>query len=74
VNSNRQAWNEFIDALTFISCSEDKTAPVGAVTKLVNGDVYQRGALTAAALAGSVPVVMLYSFFVEHFVSAMTGR
>jgi multiple sugar transport system permease protein len=27
----------------------------------------------AAALAGSVPVVILYSFFVEHFVSAMTG-
>jgi multiple sugar transport system permease protein len=29
--------------------------------------------LMAAALLGSVPVVILYSFFVEHYVSAVTG-
>jgi multiple sugar transport system permease protein len=27
----------------------------------------------AAALLGSIPVVVFYSFFVEHYVSAMTG-
>ncbi len=67
------SWNEFIYALTFISSSENKTIPVGAITELVNGDVYHWGALMAAALVGSVPVVILYSFFVEHYVSAMTG-
>lgn len=67
------SWNEFIYALTFISSSENKTIPVGAITELVNGDVYHWGALMAAALAGSIPVVILYSFFVEHYVSAMTG-
>ena len=67
------SWNEFIYALTFISSSENKTVPVGVITELVEGDVYHWGALMAAALAGSVPVVILYSFFVEHFVSAMTG-
>jgi multiple sugar transport system permease protein len=71
VNSKQQAAT--IYALTFISSSENKTVPVGAITELVNGDVYHGGALMAAALAGSVPVVILYSFFVEHFVSAMTG-
>jgi multiple sugar transport system permease protein len=67
------SWNEFIYALTFISSSENKTVPVGAITELVNGDVYHWGALMAAALLGSVPVVILYSFFVEHYVSAVTG-
>ena len=67
------SWNEFIYALTFISSSENKTIPVGAITELVNGDVYHWGALMAAALTGSIPVVILYSFFVEHYVSAMTG-
>ncbi len=67
------SWNEFIYALTFISSSENKTIPVGAITELVNGDVYHWGALMAAALTGSVPVVVLYSFFVEYYVSAMTG-
>jgi multiple sugar transport system permease protein len=67
------SWNEFIYALTFISSTEHKTIPVGAITELVNGDVYHWGALMSAALVGSVPVVILYSFFVEYYVSALTG-
>jgi multiple sugar transport system permease protein len=67
------SWNEFIYALTFISSSETKTVPVGVVTELVEGDVYHWGALMAGALVGSLPVVVLYSFFVEHYVSGMTG-
>ena len=67
------SWNEFIYALTFISSSENKTVPVGAITELVEGDVYRWGSLMAAALVGSLPVVILYAFFVEHYVSAMTG-
>ncbi|HEY9348943.1 MAG TPA: carbohydrate ABC transporter permease [Inquilinus sp.] len=67
------SWNEFIYALTFISDSERKTVPVGVLTELVQGDTYQWGALMAGALLGSLPVVLLYSFFVEHYVSSMTG-
>jgi multiple sugar transport system permease protein len=67
------SWNEFIYALTFISSSENKTVPVGVVTELVEGDVYHWGSLMAGALMGSLPVAILYSFFVEHYVSSMTG-
>ena len=67
------SWNEFIYALTFISSSEVKTAPVAVVTELVSGDVYQWGALMAGALLGSLPVAILYSFFVEYYVSGLTG-
>jgi multiple sugar transport system permease protein len=67
------SWNEFIYALTFISSSENKTVPVGAITELVEGDVYHWGSLMAAALMGSLPVVILYSFFVEYYVSSLTG-
>jgi multiple sugar transport system permease protein len=67
------SWNEFIYALTFISSSEYKTVPVGVLTELVEGDVYHWGSLMAGALLGSVPVVILYSFFVEHYVSSLTG-
>ena len=67
------SWNEFIYALTFISSSENKTIPVGAITELVEGDVYHWGSLMAAALLGSVPVVLLYSFFVDYYVSSLTG-
>jgi multiple sugar transport system permease protein len=66
-------WNEFIYALTFVSSSEVKTVPVGVVTELVEGDVYHWGSLMAGALMGSLPVAVLYSFFVEYYVSGLTG-
>jgi multiple sugar transport system permease protein len=67
------SWNEFIYALTFVSSSEVKTVPVGVLTELVEGDVYHWGSLMAGALLGSLPVAILYSFFVEHYVSGLTG-
>ena len=66
-------WNEFIYALTFISSSENKTVPVALLSELVTGDIYHWGALMAGALFGSIPVALVYSFFVEHYVSSMTG-
>jgi len=67
------SWNEFIYALTFVSSSEVKTVPVGVVTELVEGDVYHWGPLMAGALLGSLPVAFIYSFFVEYYVSGLTG-
>ena len=67
------SWNEFIYALTFVSSSEVKTVPIGVVTELVEGDVYHWGSLMAGALFGSLPVAILYSFFVEYYVSGLTG-
>ena len=66
-------WNEFIYALTFISTTSNKTVPVAIVNEFVDGDIYRWGALMAGALVGSLPLVILYTFFVEHYVSAMTG-
>jgi multiple sugar transport system permease protein len=67
------SWNEFIYALAFIQSVEKKTVPVAVLTQLVEGDVYHWGSLMAGALLGSVPVALVYSFFVEHYVSSMTG-
>jgi len=66
-------WNEFIYALTFISTPANKTVPVAILSEMVDGDVYRWGALMAGALFGSVPVALVYVFFVNHYVSAMAG-
>jgi multiple sugar transport system permease protein len=66
-------WNEFIYALTFIATAQNKTVPVAIVNEFVDGDIYRWGSLMAGALLGSLPLVALYAFFVEHYVSAMTG-
>jgi len=67
------SWNEFIYALVFMASAEQKTVPVGVVSELIRADVFFWGQLMAGALLGSVPVALVYAFFVEHYVSGLTG-
>ncbi|MEM7026548.1 MAG: carbohydrate ABC transporter permease, partial [Pseudomonadota bacterium] len=67
------SWNEFLYALVFIHSPENKTVPVGVTSELIKGDVFFWGSLMAGALLGSVPVAVVYSFFVEYYVSGITG-
>ena len=67
------SWNEFLYALIFMNDSLVKTIPVGVTQELIHGDEFFWGELMAAALLGSVPVAVLYSFFVDYFVAGMTA-
>jgi multiple sugar transport system permease protein len=67
------SWNEFIYALVFLSSPQQKTVPVGVYSELIRGDVFYWGPLMAGALLGSIPVALMYSFFVEHYVAGLTG-
>ena len=67
------SWNEFIYALTFTSSSEEITASVGVTSELIRGDIYFWGPLMAGAVLGSVPIVVLYVFFLDYYVSGLTA-
>ena len=67
------AQNEFLYALIFLSKSEVRTVPVGAITELIRGDVFYWGQLMAAAMLGSIPVAVIYSFFVDYYVAGLTA-
>ncbi|MFN8523198.1 MAG: carbohydrate ABC transporter permease [Chloroflexota bacterium] len=67
------SWNEFIYSLVFITTTPMKTLPVGVVNELIRGDVFFWGSLMAGALLGSVPVALIYSFFVDYYVSGLTA-
>lgn len=67
------SWNEFIYALVFLSSPAEKTVAVGVTSDPVRGDVFYWGQLMAGALLGSIPLAVVYSFFVEHYVSGITG-
>jgi multiple sugar transport system permease protein len=67
------SWNEFIYALTFTSTSDQITASVGVTSELIRGDIYFWGSLMAGAVLGSVPIVILYVFFLDYYVSGLTA-
>ncbi len=67
------SWNEFIYALTFTSSSDQVTASVGVTSELIRGDIYYWGSLMAGAVLGSVPIVILYVFFLDYYVSGLTA-
>ena len=64
---------EFVYALTFISSSSEFTVSVGVPTFLVHGDVYFWGSLMAGCLIASVPIAILYNFFVDRFIAGFTA-
>jgi multiple sugar transport system permease protein len=64
--------HEFIYALTFISMSVKKTVSIGVPTELVRGDVFQWGPLMAGALIASIPVSVVYTFFLDRFIAGFT--
>jgi multiple sugar transport system permease protein len=64
--------HEFIYALTFISVSAHKTVSIGVPTELVRGDVFQWGPLMAGALLASIPVAVVYTFFLDRFIAGFT--
>ena len=67
------SWNEFVYALTFTSAADQKTIAVGVTTELIRGDIYFWGSLMAGAVLGSVPIVVLYVFFLDYYVSGLTA-
>ena len=67
------SWNEFIYALTLVTASSERTIPVGVIVQLTRADFYFWGPLMAGALLGSVPVAIVYSFFVDQYASGLTA-
>ncbi|HEX9021243.1 MAG TPA: carbohydrate ABC transporter permease [Nitrospirota bacterium] len=63
--------NEYIYALAFIQDSAKKTISIGLTTELVRGDVFYWGALMGGALLASIPVALLYTFFLDRIISGL---
>ena len=64
---------DFLYSLVYVAVSDQKPVPLGVATDLIRGDVYFWGSLMAGALFVGVPVAILYSFFLDHFIAGITG-
>ncbi len=68
------AWNEFIFALTFITRDTMKTIPVAAA-QLGGSSVFEipYGAIAAATVVGTLPLVLLVLLFQRRIVQGLTA-
>ncbi len=68
------AWNEFIFALTFITREDMKTIPVAAA-QLSGASTFEipYGAIAAATVVGTLPLVILVLFFQRKIVQGLTA-
>jgi multiple sugar transport system permease protein len=67
------SWSEYLYSRVLAVSDTVQTLPVGVPNALILGDVFFWGAIMIAALLGSLPVVLLYAFFMRAFVSGMTA-
>lgn len=67
------AWNEFLYVLVMVFDTLDRTLPVAILNRLAVGDWYYWGPLMGASLLSGIPVVILYSFVVDQYVSGLTA-
>lgn len=66
------AWNEFIQAATFMNQEDMYTAPVG-LRFFVSGFSEQWGYFAAGSIVAAVPVALLFLFLQKYLVSGLTA-
>lgn len=55
------------------NANSHKTLSVGVVTELMRGDIDYWGSLMGACIMGSLPIIVLYVFFMDYYVSGLTA-
>jgi multiple sugar transport system permease protein len=67
------AMQESLYAVVYVAPRDQTTVTVGVATALIRGDVYYWGSLMAAGLIVGLPVAVLYSAFLDHFIRGLTA-
>ena len=67
------SWNEYLYAPALLPSAHAQTLPVGVPNAFSFGDAFFWAPIMSAAVLGSVPIVIVYSFSKRAFVSGMTA-
>ena len=67
------SWDDYLMSLTIMKSNEMRTLPVGIAQSFLGEYSNDYGGLMAFAVAGSLPIVILFVFFQKYLVSGMTA-
>jgi multiple sugar transport system permease protein len=67
------SWANFLYPLAFTTSTDQLVLPVGIVTTLIKGDVFNWGQIMTGALLGAAPPLIIYAFLMDYYISGLTA-
>jgi multiple sugar transport system permease protein len=67
------SWAQFLYPLAFTTSTTELVLPVGIVTTLIKGDVFNWGQIMTGALLGAAPPLIIYAFLMDYYIAGLTA-
>ncbi len=67
------SWAQFLYPLAFTTSTSELVLPVGIITTLIKGDVFNWGQIMTGALLGAAPPLIIYAFLMDYYIAGLTA-
>jgi len=67
------SWAQFLYPLAFTTSADQLVLPVGIITSLIKGDVFNWGQIMAGVLLGAAPPLLIYAFLMDYYIAGLTA-
>jgi multiple sugar transport system permease protein len=67
------SWAQFLYPLAFTTSTTELVLPVGIVTTLIKGDVFNWGQIMTGARLGAAPPLIIYAFLMDYYIAGLTA-
>jgi multiple sugar transport system permease protein len=67
------AWAQFLYPLAFTTSIDQLVLPVGIITTLIKGDVFNWGQIMTGALLGAALPLIIYAFLMDYYIAGLTA-
>jgi multiple sugar transport system permease protein len=67
------SWAQFLYPLAFTTSTDQLVLPVGIITSLIKGDVFNWGQIMTGALLGAAPPLIIYAFLMDYYIAGLTA-
>jgi multiple sugar transport system permease protein len=67
------SWAQLLYPLVFTTSTDQLVMPVGILTTLIKGDVFNWGQIMTGALLGAAPPLIIYAFLMDYYIAGLTA-
>ena len=67
------SWAQFLYPVAFTTSTDQLVLPVGIITSLIKGDIFNWGQIMTGALLGALPPLVIYAFLMDYYIAGLTA-